>query len=354
LLSKETRDAPSELEISFVVDQDIYRLGFRVDANRVWAEWLFYTAKGRKTLTLIDREYNPVTDQYRIEISPTLPGPKAVWKASTRPDALAISTAVGLNSVELKRPVDWLRDKLRVIPSSERLSPNFTAKLAAEQNDERVVQFLSDVGLDLVGLEAEEGDAPPEDMAFLPPALLKLAKSEGRTLRRTRVLCKHIDEDGKEVSLPFKEESDGTRVLVSLAGPWIDVADNGVTIIVDELHNSLHPFALRYLLENYFTSAIGNTGGQLVFTTHDIYSMDDVALHRDQIWFTERRPIGGTKLIPLSDYEARSNEPYKTGYLRGRYGGVPVTGSRTVQPRNNSNVNQGEATDTDVVESESE
>ena len=248
--------------------------------------------RGGKAFPLITRDYDPEAQTYSIDVSTTLPGPRAAWKSATRPDALLISTAVSLNSQELKKVVDWIRVKLRVISSNQRLEPTFTAKMFVDGGDERVLQFMRDVGLDVDGLEKEDVSVFADvNSDYLPRAFADDPKL--RDLKRTTVSCIHVDEDGHQVSLPFKEESDGTRALVSLAGPWIDAADRGITVFVDELHNSLHPFALKYLLSNYFTSALGRSGGQLVFTTHDAYPMDDTVLHRDQIWFAERSRTGG-------------------------------------------------------------
>ena len=47
----------------------------------------------------------------------------------------------------------------------------------------------------------------------------------------------------------FKDESDGTQKLFSLAGPWIDSLDNGYVLFIDELHDNLHPLLVQFLVK---------------------------------------------------------------------------------------------------------
>lgn len=331
LFSKETRDAPSEFEISFIVNNSVYQYGFVVDQVRVWREWLYQTQKGVRTVTLINRVYDPLLNDYDIVLGNSLTGAKAAWKRSTRQDALLLSTAVSLNSPELRIPYDWIKNSLRIMSSNEAVSPAFTARLYSQNKDKRVLTFIKDVGLDVVDITSEEIDPMiKHDWKVLPAEIREFAIKTFKDAKIEEVMCAHLDEDGEEVFLPFEEESDGTRALISLAGPWIDIADHGLTILVDELHNSLHPFALKYLLDSYFTSKVGKGGGQIVFTTHDIFPMEETSLHRDQIWFVDKGTKGGTALVPLSDYNIRSGEPYRTGYIKGRYGGVPLLRQKTI------------------------
>jgi uncharacterized protein len=65
-----------------------------------------------------------------------------------------------------------------------------------------------------------------------------------------------------------------------------------------------------------------------VFNSHDATilgdSNDDRLIGRDQIWFTEKRTDGSTRLYPLSDLDPRKNEAIGRRYLAGRYGAAPI------------------------------
>jgi hypothetical protein len=45
---------------------------------------------------------------------------------------------------------------------------------------------------------------------------------------------------------------------------------------------------------------------------------------RDQVWFTEKRADGSTRLYPLCDLDPRKEEAIGRRYLSGRYGATPI------------------------------
>jgi hypothetical protein len=65
-----------------------------------------------------------------------------------------------------------------------------------------------------------------------------------------------------------------------------------------------------------------------VFNSHDASILGDSTstrlLGRDQIWFTDKRADGSTRLYPLSDLDPRKEEAVGRRYLAGRYGAVPI------------------------------
>lgn len=312
---------PSHFEIVFTFRGAVYQLGFTLDRRRVTSEWLFVTPKGKKVQRWIEREYDSDTGQYNTYVNPSVPGERKTWIASTREDALLFSTAIQLNAKAFGEAHHWVQSHLRVIKRPQHFSPQVTIDRIEKLGNGAVLSFLQALGLDVDDIKIEAADPPKIEVTELfAPNLHEFATKELE--KRRKVLFGHSANDGRMVYFPIEEESDGTRVLFALAGPWIDVSDNNITVVVDELHNSLHPFALRHLLDEYFTNR-SKGGGQLIFTTHETYAMDEMSLHRDQIWFMNREVHGASSLTPLSDYKVRSKEPYKMGYLRGRYGGLP-------------------------------
>lgn len=133
-------------------------------------------------------------------------------------------------------------------------------------------------------------------------------------------------DNGKAVPLGFKEESAGTRKLFALAGPWLDVLENGFVLFVDELDTSLHPHLVRFLLNMFHNPEANRHNAQLIFTTHDTTILDQRLMRRDQVWFIEKDAENTTRLYPLSDYKPRKGEALQKGYLYGRYGALPFPG----------------------------
>ena len=69
-----------------------------------------------------------------------------------------------------------------------------------------------------------------------------------------------------------------------------------------------------------------------MFNTHDATilgdSTSDRLIGRDQVWFTEKRADGSTRLYPLSDLDPRKEEAIGRRYLAGRYGATPILSHR--------------------------
>jgi len=128
------------------------------------------------------------------------------------------------------------------------------------------------------------------------------------------------------VALEMDEESQGTQKLFAYAGHWIDALQNGKVLIVDELDNSLHPLAARFLIQLLSHTEHNPKHAQLVFSTHDTSLLDNQLLRRDQIWFVEKDKHHATQLYPLTDFSPRKQEAIGKGYLQGRYGAIPFIG----------------------------
>ena len=120
------------------------------------------------------------------------------------------------------------------------------------------------------------------------------------------------------------DESSGTRNLLFLAGPILDILQKGLTLLVDELDNSLHTLLVQSLVRLFHRPEVNPSGAQLVFTTHDTSLLDAYGLfRRDQVWLVEKRLDQSSSLYPLLDFSPRKNEALERGYLQGRYGGLP-------------------------------
>jgi hypothetical protein len=74
-----------------------------------------------------------------------------------------------------------------------------------------------------------------------------------------KVESQHTSDDGSVVSFDFREqESEGTQKLFNLADPWLNVLKNGYCLVMDELHNSLHPKLAAYLVSMFHNPEINN------------------------------------------------------------------------------------------------
>lgn len=325
LLDPTLAGAASEFEVTFLAEGIRYQYGFAADARRVSREWLFAFPEGRPQRWL-ERTFDPDRNDYVWKISEKVKGAKKTWIDSTRSNALFLSTAVQLNSEQLRPAFNWFSKTLDVLESDQMFAPDFTAKfLDSEKQKQRVLAFLNEADLSILDVKTEKSafsaDTLPKDM----PVSLRdhlASQLEGKEIADFKFA--HRGVDGASVYLKEEDESDGTIKMFSLAGPWLDVLENGHVLVVDELSNNLHPLLTRYLV-GLFNRPRGNCP-QLIFTTHDTSLMDPQALRRDQIWFVEKDSCNATQIYPLTDFSPRKQEALAKGYLLGRYGAVPYVG----------------------------
>ncbi|KAF5414604.1 MAG: hypothetical protein C5S49_06825 [Candidatus Methanogaster sp.] len=158
-----------------------------------------------------------------------------------------------------------------------------------------------------------------------------MSNKEGDIERRIiKTVHKVLDENGNEIYTEFDfdaEESEGTKRLFALIGPWIDTLNTGRVIIVDELDTKLHHLLNIFLIKLFHDPTQNKNNAQLIFTTHNTNLLDPDLFRRDQIWFTEKNPHdGSTDLYSLLEYSPRKGMNIQKGYLAGRYGAIPFIG----------------------------
>lgn len=328
-LARECRGAPTTMEMIFSHEGEVFQYGFTITNERVLEEWLLArTSKhGSKTREIFARGYDPETESYEWALNEgQVPGERESWKSSTRDNALFLSTAVQLNSKSLKKPYEWIRDGLHVILSGERITKDFSAQLLQDAKyRSRVMEFIEALDLPIEGFRIEERPHEIPDFAktmFAEKVLAEMAENF-QDQKDYRVFAEHRNAEGDIVELLLEEESDGTQAMFGMAGPIIDVLENGETLLIDELSNSLHPLALKGLVGLFQDERLNPKGAQLLFTSHETSIISKDFMHKDQIWFITRPDNQHTELTPLSDFKVRDVEAFQRAYLGGKYGAIP-------------------------------
>ncbi|MCA1779719.1 MAG: ATP-binding protein [Xanthomonadaceae bacterium] len=322
-LSPVTRKLPSEFEITFLVEGVRYQYGFAATAERIHEEWLLAYPKVRAQ-RWFGRVWNPDHKRYDWELGNNLTGEKQLWQKSTRDNALFLSTAVQLNSEQLRPVFDWFRTTLR-LANVDGWGPVFSASLCENSEKAQVMNFLraADLHIDDILVESRPFDleALPKDM---PEPLRDVIAGDMKGKKIIDIETIHKDDDGEAVTFDLDDESDGTQKLFSFAGPWIDSLTNGYVLFIDELHNSLHPRLVQFLVQLFHDPTTNPKNAQLIFTTHETSILNQEVFRRDQIWFCEKNKGQATELYPLTDFSPRKGrENLEAAYLSGRYGALP-------------------------------
>jgi len=327
VLSDHFKNTPSEFEIVFIYNGNLYQYGFSADKNRVVDEWMFIKPNKPRTRLKEIYQRNFIFDKDTYDWSFNhLKGQKEFWQKTTRNNALFLSTAVMMNAEMLKDPFRWLVWHLQVIGRSDRLSGGATVnQIRKNDKKEAVLNIMKAADLGIHDLDIGEPDFFNDGFSMEQTKFLKYIALGSAV---ADIMPVHISRENKNVKIEMSDQSDGTKAIFCLAGPIIDVIQHGQILFVDELHDSLHPHALQFLVGLFQNPDTNPKNAQLIFTGHETSIMARNFLHRDQIWLMEKID-GATSLFPLSDFKGRDYEAFQKAYLDGRYGAVPCIGDFT-------------------------
>ena len=322
-LSPDTRQHPSKFEVTFLVGSVRYQYGFAATAERIHEEWLRAYPKSR-TQRWFSRAWNPENQRYDWELGTNLTGEKPLWQRATRDNALFLSTAVQLNSEQLQPVFDWFKNTLRPANMGG-WGPTFSASLCESSDKARIMDFLRAADLPIDDILVESRSFGPEALPTdMPEPLRNVIAGNMKDKKIFDIKSVHKDDDGKPVTFDFEDESDGTRKLFSFAGLWIDSLTNGHVLLIDELHDNLHPHLVQFLVQLFNHPQTNPNNAQLIFTTHETSILNKDVLRRDQIWFCEKDKRQATLLYPMKNFSPhKSQENLERSYRLGRYGAVP-------------------------------
>jgi AAA15 family ATPase/GTPase len=328
LLDLAAKREPSRFEVDLVLEGVRHEYGFVLDDDQVLEEWAYRYPHG-KAVRLFHRR------GIRVE-------PGSVERAKSRavgellrPNALFLSTAASANHPVLLPIYAWFTRNLRLAEASSR---EFRQALTTQLLDDdtrrgQVLSLLRAADLGITGAKKYQLD--PVMKERLQRAVRILAGQEGEAdsaaegpaFDQLGVRLTHRGAAG-DIELDSQDESLGTLVWFGLVGPIVEALADGAVLLADELDASLHPALVAEIIRMFQDPKSNPRRAQLVFNSHDATILGDATsarlIGRDQVWFAEKRPDGGTRLYPLSDLDPRKEESIGRRYLAGRYGATPI------------------------------
>jgi AAA15 family ATPase/GTPase len=321
LLDKKTKSQPSEFEVTFIHNDTLYQYGSILDSERILEEWMYMVPHDGRKNEVFTRVYNSKNEEYEWVLNDKLiKGPKASWRQATAKNSLFLSTANRLNAHEhtpaFKDTYDWFKSKLQQMIRPNRTAEVFTAELFYNENkmSQNILNFIRDADIDISNIKVSKRD----------DEVLKDLPDKVKERFRYSTSFGHIDNNGEEVFWDFNHESDGTQMLFTLLGPLMETLEEGGIILIDELHNHMHPFVLEKVISLFQNKKTNKNNAQLIFTSHDFTPMDPKILGKDQIWLTQKGKDKSTELISLSSFkELRNDSIFWKYYIAGRLGSVP-------------------------------
>ena len=303
----------SEFQVFFIYKDIEYQYGFVVDKEKVHEEWLYSkTPKGKKYDTLFERIGNEIECGKKMQDADK-------FKDSVDETTLFLSLTAKTKIKPSKAVYQWFYNNFIVnfgdINFEKFISRSIPDEiLKKDQYKIKLEEFLIAIDTGIKGISVE-----------------KIGKSKESDENIYEVYSHHIvNEKGDTRKIPFDEESSGTKKMFCLFVFFFDALQNGYTLFIDELNAKLHPLLVRYIINMFHDSSKNINNAQLIFTTHDVFSLTKDTFRRDEVWFTEKDKMGISKLFSLAEYKlddnskVRSDATYFKDYTSGRYGAIPL------------------------------
>ena len=325
-LDPESAKAPSGFDVDFVVEGVRYRYEVEASDEAFVGERL-YAYPNEKQQMLFERE------NMNFIFGRGLRGQNKIISELTRPNSLFLSAAAQ-NSHEALSKISGFFRNLDVDAEISVSDFNVAKYLSKGNLDHRTVKFLSKINTGVVDYRMQKEEISKESqelMSGIQSLIKKMTNTDidltKSPTERTHLELAHRGVDGELKYFSLRRESDGTRRLLVLLEQIFPALDVGSVMVCDELNASLHTQAAEALIALFSSPSINPKGAQLIATTHDTNLLRSPFLRRDQVWFTEKDEEGATHLYPLTDIRTRKGDNIERGYLQGRYGAVPFSGS---------------------------
>ena len=298
--SAETANAPTEFELFFRTELAEYRYELTVRKDVIEYERLdrVKLETGRRS-ALFERDENEITLKgvfSKFKISEDL--------SKTLPLLSYLGITYAQNEV-VKDVLSWFDDGIDFLNYGNPRQELHMAISNSEHVKKLMLDMIQEMDLDIVDFRVEE-----------------------REHDRIEVFTKHVVDD-YETELNLFDESSGTKKLFGLLPFIAKSLSVGTTLVIDELDAKIHPVLLKYIIMMFNDMKINQHGAQLIFTSHDLSTMNSEVFRRDEIWFAAKGNKENSKLYSLVEFKndrgesVRKDAKFDKQYLEGKYGADP-------------------------------
>lgn len=297
--SEKTKSEPTEFEIFFRTELAEYRYILHVKREVVVYERLDRVKMdtGRRSALFERGEEIMLKGAFaKLKISDEL--------SETLPLLSYIGITYKKNEV-VKDVLEWFEYRIDFLNYGNPMEELRMAVSSSEAVKHLMLQMIQEMDLDIVDF--------------------RVVKDEND---RIDVYTKHMVE-GRETELNLLEESSGTKKLFGLMPFIADSLLSGTTLVIDELDAKIHPVLLRYIIMMFSNMNINKKKAQLIFTSHDLSTMNSEVFRRDEIWFVAKGTTQNSQLYSLVEFKnekgesVRKDAKFDKQYLEGKYGADP-------------------------------
>ena len=298
--SEQAKEEPTEFELFFRTTKAEYRYILHVKEDEVVYESLDRVKMDtgrRSALFRRDTESTELKGIFgKLKISEDL--------SATLPLISYLGITYKKNEV-VKDVLNWFEDAIDFLNYGNPYQEMRTAIAKSEDIKHLVLNMIKEMDLDIEDFRIEEKDND-----------------------RIEIFTKHT-VDGYSAEITLSEESSGTRKLFGLLPFIAKSLIYGTTLVIDELDAKIHPMLLQYIIKLFTDMSINKNGGQLIFTSHDLSTMNNEVFRRDEIWFVAKGRGQNSGLYSLVEFKndkgesVRKDAKYDKQYLEGKYGADP-------------------------------
>ncbi len=296
----DSKNEPTEFEVFFRTVLAEYRYVLHVKRDEVIYESLDrvkYETGRRSALFRRDEKGTELKgDLAKISVSDDL--------SKTLPLLSYLGIAYKGNEV-VKDVVSWFEQKVAFLNYGNPVQELRMAISTSEDVKQLMLDMIQEMDLDIVDFRVEE--------------------KENDTIE---IYTKHR-VDGVETELNLSDESSGTKKLFGLLPYIASSLLEGTVLFIDELDAKIHPVLLRYIIMMFNNMEINKHRAQLIFTSHDLSTMNSEVFRRDEIWFVAKGNEQNSKLYSLAEFKndkgdsVRKDAKFDKQYLEGKYGADP-------------------------------
>jgi len=294
------KSEPTEFELFFRTAMAEYRYELTVKKEIIEYERLdrIKLETGRRSI-LFERDDNEIVLKgafARLKTSDEL--------SDTLPLLSYLGITYGKNEV-VQDVLDWFDEKINFLNYGNPMQELQMAVSKSENVKKLMLQMIQEMDLDIVDFRVEEKEND-----------------------QIEIFTKHVVNE-YEAELNLLEESSGTKKLFGLLPFIAKSLLKGTTLVIDELDAKIHPVLLKYLIMTFSDMKKNKKGAQLIFTSHDLSTMNSEVFRRDEIWFVAKGNRQNSKLYSLVEFKNKKGESVRKDakfdkqYLEGKYGADP-------------------------------
>ena len=297
---EEYKESPTEFELFFRTESAEYRYILKVKKDVV-----VYESLDRVKLETGRRSALFTRDEKGIDLKGAFAKLKVSDDLSKTLTLLSYLGIAYKENAVVKDVLNWFQSGVIFLNYGNPMQELRMAVSLSEVAKRLMLDMIQEMDLDIVDFRVEEKE---DDMI--------------------EVFTKHcVDE--VETELDLADESSGTQKLFSLL-PYIAASlHTGIALVIDELDAKIHPVLLRHIIMMFSDMNINRHKAQLIFTSHDLSTMNSEVFRRDEIWFVAKGNAQNSKLYSLVEFKnekgesVRKDAKFDKQYLEGKYGAEP-------------------------------